>query len=166
MTDVPLKSQFYYMTSQLLKKPVAYAKITGSEKYPDINGYTWFFSSDYGTLAATEVFGLPADGKCKAPVFGFHIHSGSSCTGNDSDPFADAEGHLNPNNCPHPAHSGDMPPLFGSNGYAYSVFFTNRITTDEIIGKTVVIHNKPDDFKTQPSGDSGDKIACGKIQKY
>ena len=34
---------------------------------------------------------------------------------------------------------------------------------EDVIGKTVVIHDRPDDFHTQPSGDSGEKIACGKI---
>ena len=41
---------------------------------------------------------------------------------------------------------------------------TDRFTVGEIIGKTVVIHMMPDDFRTQPSGDSGEKIACGVIE--
>ena len=42
---------------------------------------------------------------------------------------------------------------------------TNRFTVREIIGKTVVIHNMPDDFRSQPAGDSGMKIACGVIER-
>ena len=58
-----------------------------------------------------------------------------------------------------------MPPLFGNSGRAWLAFLTDRITVDEIIGKTVVIHSAPDDFTTQPSGNSGSKIACGAIER-
>jgi len=74
-------------------------------------------------------------------------------------------GHYNPDNLPHPYHSGDMPPLFGNDGTAFSVFLTNRFKIDEIIGRTVVIHAQPDDFTSQPSGNSGEKIACGIIEE-
>lgn len=43
---------------------------------------------------------------------------------------------------------------------------TNRFNIEEIIGKVVIIYDKPDDFVTQPSGNSGTKIACGEIKKY
>ena len=92
-----------------------------------------------------------------------HIHSGMSCTGNKTDNFADAMTHYNPDNCPHPYHAGDMPPIFGVNGTAFSVFLTDRFSVKEIIGKSVIIHANPDDFTTQPSGNSGEKIACGII---
>ena len=42
---------------------------------------------------------------------------------------------------------------------------TNRFAVKDIIGRTVVIHDKPDDFTTQPSGGSGVKIACGEIKR-
>ena len=74
--------------------------------------------------------------------------------------------HYNPNQCAHPYHAGDLPPLFGSNGYAFEAFLTDRFTVSEVIGRTVIIHSKPDDFSTQPSGNSGEKIACGEIRKY
>lgn len=57
-----------------------------------------------------------------------------------------------------------MPPLFENNGYAYLSFLTNRFHIKDIIGKTVIIHDMPDDFRTDPSGNSGNKIACGIIQ--
>ena len=44
-------------------------------------------------------------------------------------------------------------------------FLTNRLTVNELIGKTVIIHDRPDDFTTQPSGNAGNKIACGVISK-
>jgi Cu-Zn family superoxide dismutase len=80
-----------------------------------------------------------------------------------SDPFPSSGTHYNPNNCPHPYHAGDMPPLFGANGYAFLTFVTSRFTVNEIIGKTIIIHSMPDDFTTNPSGNSGEKIACGVI---
>lgn len=44
-------------------------------------------------------------------------------------------------------------------------FLTDRITLKEVIGKAVVIHSMPDDFTSQPSGNSGEKIACGIIKR-
>ena len=73
--------------------------------------------------------------------------------------------HFNPNNCKHPHHVGDLEPLFENKGYAYYSFITNRFTINEIIGRSVIIHDNPDDFTTQPSGNSGNKIACGMIKK-
>ena len=101
--------------------------------------------------------------KCKGRFFGFHIHNGISCTGNSTDPFADAGSHYTVNNCPHPYHTGDLPPLLENNGFAYMNVFINKFSLDDIIGKVIIIHDMPDDFKTQPSGNSGEKIACGKI---
>lgn len=77
--------------------------------------------------------------------------------------FPHSGSHYNPNDCPHPYHAGDLPPLFGANGFAFSVFLTDRFTVHEIIGKTVIVHASPDDFQTQPSGNAGEKIACGEI---
>ena len=75
-----------------------------------------------GVLVVTEVSGLSqSDDACMNPVFGYHIHSGEFCTGDSEDPFADAKAHYNPDNCEHPYHAGDMPPIFGNNGYAFSI---------------------------------------------
>lgn len=43
--------------------------------------------------------------------------------------------------------------------------FTGRFFVEDIIGRTVVIHSGPDDFYTQPSGNPGNKIACGVIRR-
>ncbi len=147
-------------------RPAARAYVNGNKEYPDLNGTVSFYQTEQGVLVATEVFGLPESMQaCGNPVFGFHIHSGESCTGNETDPFADAMTHYNPGGCPHPHHAGDMPPLFGNDGYAFMIFLTNRFTISDIIGKTVIIHDKPDDFTTQPAGNSGAKIGCGVIEK-
>lgn len=142
----------------------AYALVYGSKAYPDLKGNVWFYHAWNGTLVLAEVMGLPkGQGVCGGKIFGFHIHEGSSCTGNSNDPFADTKGHYNPGNCQHPEHAGDLPPLFGNDGYALSMFYTDRFVPEEAEGHTVVIHDMPDDFHTQPSGDSGMKIACGEI---
>lgn len=149
------------------KKPQAFSRINGSAEFRDINGIVQFYQTSTGVLVATKVSGLPKNKDfCKQPIFAFHIHSGSSCTGNETDYFKNVLTHYNPNNCPHPYHKGDMPPLFGVNGLAFSVFLTDRFSINEIIGKTIVIHENPDDFTTQPAGNSGKKIACGEIVRY
>ena len=84
--------------------------------------------------------------------------------GNLEDDFANAKSHYNPNNCPHPFHVGDLPPLIENNGYAYMSFLLNKFKISNIIGKVIIIHDMPDDFKSQPAGSSGTKIACGKIE--
>lgn len=154
-----------FFSSVLKKRPAAFARICGSRDYPDIHGIVRFYQTRYGTLVAAEVFGLPKKcGECSSPIFAFHIHEGGECSGSCSDPFAQAEGHYNPENCEHPYHAGDMPPLFGNDGYAFLIFLTERFCVKEIIGHTVIIHSNPDDFMTQPSGNSGTKIACGVIK--
>ncbi len=164
----------------LQSMPDAIAYVYGSDKYPDIYGQVRFYQMNNGVVVAAEVGGLPEvnssnntsgnmstdNTNCQSPIFGFHIHEGDSCTGNAENPFADALTHYNPYNCIHPYHAGDMPPLFGSDGYALSVFFTDRFMVDEIIGRAVIIHANPDDFHTQPSGNSGEMIACGIIERY
>lgn len=116
-----------------------YAILRGSAKYPDLHGKVTFF-------------------------FGFHIHEGGSCTGDSSDPFKNAGSHYNPTNAEHPFHAGDMPVLMGNHGMAWSEFYTDRFYPEDVVGKTVIIHDMADDFRSQPSGDAGEKIACGVIE--
>ena len=158
--------QMHHFTGILRQPPSAVAKIKGSANYPDISGEVSFHQTSAGVLVSAQVSGLPApDHACANRVFAFHIHSGSSCTGDQNDPFADTLMHDNPNNCEHPDHAGDLPPLFGNHGFAFAVFLTDRFSVREVLGKTVIVHLKPDDFTTQPSGSAGEKIACGEIRK-
>lgn len=136
-------------------RPYAIAKITGNAKYPQINGTVSFYDVYGGTFVVADVKNLP-DGE---NFHGFHIHDGTSCT-----PMQEG-GHYNPTNQPHPKHAGDMPSLLANGGMAYSAFYTNRFYPEDIIGKVVVIHENPDDFKSQPSGNPGTVIACGKIEE-
>lgn len=144
--------------------PDATAYIRGSSQYPMIKGVAQFYQLAHGVLMVVEVMGLPSSqDECKKGIHALHIHDGGECSGNASDPFADAKAHYNPNNCEHPYHAGDLPPLFENQGYALSVFFTDRFQVKDVIGRTVIVHENIDDFSTQPSGNAGTKIACGEI---
>lgn len=154
------------LTNIMKTAPCAKAEIKGSVDYPCIKGEIRFYHTHEGILVYSEVNGLPKDcGKCEEDIFAFHIHEEKCCSGNEEDLFADAGAHYNPQDCKHPFHAGDMPPLWGNGGYAFSAFVTDRFKISEIIGKTVIIHAMPDDFMTQPSGNSGKKIACGEIKR-
>jgi Cu-Zn family superoxide dismutase len=65
---------------------------------------------------------------------------------------------------PHGNHAGDFPVLFSNDGYARMTFFTNKFTVAQVIGKAVIIHESPDDNKTQPAGAAGRRLACGVVQ--
>ena len=153
--------------SYLIKRrPDATARIHGSEDYPDINGAVTFYQAPFGVFVISSIKGLPSDqGEYGESILGFHIHEGKTCTGSGINAFADVGNHYNPDEFPHPYHAGDLPPLFAGNGYAWSAFLTRRFDINEIIDKTIIIHNGSDDFTSQPSGNSGDKIACGMIKR-
>lgn len=143
----------------IFNRPVAIACIKGSDEYPDLKGKVSFYNAYGGTLIVTEICGLP----CDCGVYAMHIHNGDACTGNDKDPFANAGSHLNPNDATHPYHMGDLPSIFSSGGYSWSAFYTDKFTPCEVKGYPVIIHKNPDDYHTQPSGNAGEKIACGII---
>ncbi len=149
----------------LRRRPSAYSYLHGSARWPDINGTVRFYETKYGVVVAAQITGLPSSNEpCKSPIFGFHIHEGGACSGTEEAPFSAAMGHYNPHSCPHPYHAGDMPPIFGAEGRAFLAFLSSRFSVKEIVGKTVIIHAGPDDFKTQPSGNAGSMIACGVIK--
>ena len=144
--------------------PEASAEVSGDNRHPGIKGRIEFYGVYGGTVVVAEVSGLTEAGTGQEQGFyGFHIHEGASCTGKQSDSFANTGGHYNPGNKSHPQHAGDLPPLLSDAGEAWMSVYTSRFFPEDVIGKTVVIHDRPDDFHTQPSGDSGEKIACGKI---
>ncbi len=149
------------------RKANAVAYIKGGNGFKNIKGKVLFYQLRGGVLVRSEFTGLPQSTQnCSYPVFGFHIHNGMSCTGTQENPFEDAQGHYNPSDCQHPFHAGDMPPIFGADGRAISVFLSNRFSVSEIIGRTVILHANPDDFATQPSGNAGKMIACGVIEQF
>lgn len=136
----------------------ATAHIQGGEDYPDISGDVSFHQRDGVVWVIAYVAGLPQN---ESGFFALHIHEGKSCRGNG---FPQTGSHYNPDQAPHPMHAGDLPPLLSCDGKAYMAVMTNRFSIDDIMDRTVVIHSKADDFKSQPSGDAGEKIACGIIE--
>ena len=147
------KNNEIHLCSLLQGLPGAVAVMSGRAENSEIYGTVKFYQAIGGVLIVADILGLPTSHEaCKSPIFAFHIHGGSSCSGNGEDPFANAG-----------SHAGDMPPLFGANGRAFLAFLTDRFTLNEILGKTVIIHDGVDDFSTQPSGNAGKKIACGVI---
>lgn len=144
----------------------ARANIRGGRLYSNIKGVVNFQETNKGVIVTAKINGLPqSKNNCKGRFFGFHIHEGNSCTGTSNDEFENAKTHLNPTNCPHPFHMGDLPPLIENDGYAYMNVLINKFKIKDILGKVVIIHDSPDDFTTQPSGNSGTKIACGRIER-
>ena len=144
--------------------PAAYAKIKGNNTHPDIKGRVDFYETYGGTVLVASVQGLPErSGEGGQGYHGFHIHTGSACTENEQGEFSSAGGHYNPADTLHPAHAGDLPPLLSNNGTAWMAVYTGRFYPEDVIGHTVIIHEKADDFRTQPSGDAGKMIACGEI---
>ena len=104
---------------------------------------------------------------------GFHIHEHGDCSAPDG---TSAGAHLNPANAQHggpdtmPRHLGDLPNVKANEEGRAEVTATLTGSTlrdggpNNLVGKSFIVHAKRDDYKTQPSGDSGDRIACGVIQ--
>jgi len=126
-------------------KSAAFTRLSGDH---GLTGTVRFYQHPGGVLVEASVKGFHDDG-----FHGFHIHTGK------------VGGHYNPTDNPHPNHAGDLPPLLSAGGRAYMTVLTNRFSIREIIGRTVVIHENPDDFHTQPSGNAGEPIATGSIRK-
>jgi Cu-Zn family superoxide dismutase len=101
---------------------------------------------------------------------GFHIHEKGDCSAPDA---TSAGGHFNPTGKPHgdPAtgehHGGDMPMLTAdASGTAALDAMIDTATiggANDVVGRAVVVHKDPDDYKTQPTGNSGARVACGVI---
>ena len=140
-------------------KPQAIAFINGKDTTPAITGIIKFYQKANCVLVVADINGLP---RTTTNFFGFHIHEGDNCDGMD---FSGTKGHYNPDGTPHPKHAGDLPPLMLCGNKAHLSFITDRFKVTDIIGRTVVIHDMQDDFTSQPSGNSGQKIACGIVKK-
>jgi len=134
-----------------------------------------------GSKAFGEATFEEVDGRVRVIVFtqglapgehGFHIHEAGDCSSGDG---MSAGGHFNPHGKPHgppsnaERHAGDLPALnAGKDGRAKLDVAVDIITLRpgpaSIIGRGLIIHADPDDYKTQPAGNSGARIACGVIK--
>lgn len=120
-------------------------------------------------LVSGEVRGLKPGAQ-----HGFHVHEKGDCSAPDA---ASAGGHFNPDGKPHgdahhqPHHAGDLPPLTAdAAGVAKITYEADAISVgsgaaNDVVGRGLVVHRDPDDFRTQPAGNSGARVACGVIAK-
>ena len=103
---------------------------------------------------------------------GFQIHEAGDCSSGDG---MSAKGHFNPHGKPHgdpksaERHAGDLPSLkAGKDGRAKLDVTIDQVTLTpgpaSIVGRGLIIHADPDDYKTQPTGNAGARIACGVIK--
>jgi Cu-Zn family superoxide dismutase len=130
-----------------------------------VSGTVTFVEQADGVQVQAEISGL-APGS-----HGFHVHEFGDCSAADA---SSAGAHFNPTHKPHAGpdtperHLGDMGNVQAdASGKATLKYVDHQIslTNDErsVIGRSVVVHEKADDLKSQPSGDSGARIACGVI---
>jgi Cu-Zn family superoxide dismutase len=120
-----------------------------------------------GVRISGQLLALPPDAE-----FGFHIHEKGDCSAPDA---SSAGEHFNPANAQHgnpdsgAHHAGDMlNAKSDAEGNAQVDVKATGVTLgggqpNDVLGKAVVLHEKPDDYSTQPSGNSGARIACGVI---
>lgn len=102
---------------------------------------------------------------------GFHVHEKGDCSSGDG---MSTGGHFNPGGKSHghhgmgDHHTGDLPSLKAdANGVASFSFESRTIrvgsTAHDIVGKGLIVHRDPDDYKTQPTGNAGPRLACAVI---
>jgi Cu-Zn family superoxide dismutase len=129
-------------------------------------GGTVDFAVDKGSLLIKADLSGIAPGR-----HGLHIHEKGDCTAADA---SSAGAHYNPTGAKHGGptspshHAGDFGNVVADDAgrvhYEAKLFAPTRgFNWDEIVGRSMVLHEKRDDLKTQPSGDSGKRIACGVI---
>jgi Cu-Zn family superoxide dismutase len=148
--------------SAVPSKGISVLHPTGTNK---VSGTVTFTPVSDGVQVHAEIAGL-TPGK-----HGFHVHEFGDCSAADA---SSAGGHFNPTNQPHAGpdaaarHEGDMGNVEAdASGNAKLDYIDHQISigndVKSAIGRSVVVHAKPDDLKTQPSGDAGGRIACGVI---
>ena len=132
------------------------------------SGSVTFTQRGAGVLITAKLAGLKPNTE-----HGFHVHEKGDCSSADG---MSAGGHFNPRAKSHAhfgsgeRHAGDMPNIHAdaSGGASYS-FETDLFTVTDgpasVAGKAVVIHRDADDYKSQPAGNSGPRIACGVVQR-
>lgn len=147
----------------MAKVTVAVAVVQGLGENK-VKGKVTFTQKEAGVEIVAELSGLtPGE-------HGFHVHEFGDCSMADG---KCAGGHFNPTNSQHGSpddakrHVGDFGNIKADeSGKALYKRVDKLITlsgSHSIIGRSVIVHAKPDDMKTQPSGDAGDRIGCGTI---
>lgn len=105
---------------------------------------------------------------------GFHVHEKGDCSSGDG---LSAGGHFNPGQQAHGKfndskanHIGDLPSLDAdTQGVAVVDFVSKELKLDRgsngVLGRSLIVHNDPDDYTTQPTGNSGARLACAVIER-
>ncbi|MEO6041802.1 MAG: superoxide dismutase family protein [Croceibacterium sp.] len=132
-------------------------------------GTAQLFSNGSEVTISIALAGIPAG------THGVHLHMTGRC---DAPAFTTAGGHLNPagrqhgHENPAGAHLGDLPNVTTGAAGAGTVSATLQGTPQEILanlfdadGTAIVVHAGPDDYRTDPSGNSGARIACGVLTR-
>jgi Cu-Zn family superoxide dismutase len=143
-------------------KAVAVLHPTAGNK---VSGIVTFTEEADGVRVQADITGLPL-GK-----HGFHVHEFGDCSAPD---LVSAGAHFNPTNKPHAGpdsaarHVGDMGNVEADASGAAKLNYVDHeisLTNDQrsVLGRSVVVHAKADDLKSQPAGDSGARVACGVI---
>ena len=132
------------------------------------SGSASFVQSGGKVLVSGEVRGLKPNAE-----HGFHVHEKGDCSSGDG---MSTGGHFNPTAAPHGSHAmgmhhtGDLPSLKAdASGVARFSFESSTITVGsgltDIVGKGLIVHRDPDDYKTQPTGNAGPRLACAVISR-
>jgi Cu-Zn family superoxide dismutase len=156
-----LVAQMNHMSDSTAMKGIAVITPTKGNK---VSGIVRFQEVSGGVRVVADITGL-TPGK-----HGFHIHEYGDCSADDG---TSAGGHFNPAKMQHgsPAsmerHAGDLGNIEAdADGKAHLDYVDTKISftgASSIIGRSVVIHEKEDDLKTQPTGAAGARVGCGAI---
>ena len=132
-----------------------------------VRGTVVFTQQDSGILIETNLSGL------EPGPHGFHIHQFGDCSASDASSAGDHfspfdRRHGDPGGDPGERHVGDLGNIEANQNGGAQVSMTDYVITFEgdtsILGKAIVVHSGEDDLTTQPSGESGEPVACGVIQ--
>ncbi len=131
----------------------------------DVTGTVTFTEEEGGVRVFAMISGL------KPGAHGFHIHENGDCSAPDG---SSAGGHFNPDGAPHGGpdspehHAGDLGNIEADpGGVGHYEQVIPGITLDDgpnsVVGRAIVVHEGADDLTSQPSGNSGPRVACGVI---
>lgn len=150
-------------TVETTKSEVSFTAADGTSR-----GTAELVGTPSGLLIRLDLRDLPPD-----EWVAFHIHEGGEC--NAENGFDSAQGHWNAGNVPHGylaesgPHSGDMPNMYvrGDGRLLADVFNQQAFLSGEtanVMGRTLILHSGADDYRSQPSGDAGERLACAVIE--
>ncbi len=166
--DMPMAGSVILATALVATAGAASATEQASAAMMNANGESvgsiTLRATPHGTLLHARLENLPAG------AHAFHVHAVGVC----EPPFASAGGHFNPDGAKHGfdsaegMHAGDMPNIHvPASGQLEVEVLNTLLKLDASLfdedGASIVIHDGPDDYATDPAGAAGPRIACGVI---